>query len=80
MFIVIINFTLRISQQNIFNHSIEFKFNIMYELFAAGDAYLKELEDFRTKGKAATAAAYVSATGEKRRKKKGSALKDRDPL
>ena len=57
----------------------DLKFNIMNDLFAAGDTYFKELEDLRSKGKVAAAAASSSATGEKRRKKKGAALKDRDP-
>ena len=57
----------------------ELKLNIMNELFAAGDAYLNELEDLRATGKSAKAAADSSVAGEKRRKKKGSALKDRDP-
>ena len=55
------------------------KFNIMNELFATGDAYLAELEGLRAKGKAASAATSSSAPFEKRRKKKGSSLKDREP-
>ena len=51
----------------------------MNELFATGDAYLAELEGLRAKGKAASAAASSSAPFEKRRKKKGSTLKERDP-
>ena len=53
------------------------KFNIMNDLFSAGDTYLKELEELRAKCKAAAAAS--SDPGGKRRKKKGDALGDRDP-
>ena len=45
----------------------------------AGDADLAELEGLRAKARAATVAASSSAPFEKRRKTKGSALKDRDP-
>ena len=55
------------------------KFDIMNELFATGDAYLAELKGLRAKGRAATVAASSSAPFEKRRKKKGSTIKDRDP-
>ena len=56
----------------------DLRFNIMNDLFSAGDSYLMELEDLRAKGKVA-AAAFSSEPGGKRRKKKGAALKDRDP-
>ena len=55
------------------------KFNIMDDLFDAGEAYLKDLEDLRSKSKAVAASASTEASGEKRRKKKGDALRDRDP-
>ena len=55
------------------------KFNIMDDLFEAGEAYLKELEVLRSKSKATTAPTSADASGEKRRKKKGEALRDRDP-
>ena len=55
------------------------KFNIMDDLFESGEAYLKELESLRSKSKAATAPTSADASGEKRRKKKGEALRDRDP-
>ena len=54
------------------------KFNILNELFAAGDDYLAELDELRAKGKGA-AAASVAGPNLKRRKQKGNALKDRDP-
>ena len=57
----------------------DIKFNVLNHLFDNGDAYLKELESLKAKVPKAAPSSLSTVPTKKRRRKKGDALRDRDP-
>ena len=57
----------------------DLKFNVLNHLFDNGDAYLKELESLKSKVPKVAPSSLPSVPTSKRRRKKGDALRDRDP-
>ena len=57
----------------------ELKFNVLNHLFDNGDTYLKELESLKSKVPKAAPSSLPAVPAKRRRRKKGDALRDRDP-
>ena len=57
----------------------DLKLNVPNHLFDNGDAHLKELESLKAKVPKAAPSSLSTVPTKKRRRKKGDALRDRDP-
>ena len=57
----------------------DLKFNVLNHLFDNGDASLKELQSLKAKVPKAAPSSLPTVPAKKRRRKKGDALRDRDP-